>query len=158
MNNSGYQKKILSPTGYASHRDEEYNQTGFDMLWDMQDRHFWYRGRHRFLLKAPDRFMLKTHSLLRTIDLGGEGGRMHYLADRRGEHSQKIALADSSHIALTMASNILPQGVDCYQIGLINLVWKDGWKTKTHALKTYTTAEHNKTLMACLKLREDTTQ
>jgi len=70
----------LTPTGNYQplipvvHRDDEYDQTGFDTLWDMQERHFWYRGRHRFLLKALDRFMPKTHSPLRAIDLGGGVG------------------------------------------------------------------------------------
>jgi len=26
------------------HRDDEYDQAGFDVLWDMQTRHFWYLG------------------------------------------------------------------------------------------------------------------
>ena len=46
---------------------------------------------------------------------------MRYLTDRRGEHFQKMSLADSSEIALNMASNILPPGVDRYQIDLMNL-------------------------------------
>jgi SAM-dependent methyltransferase len=124
----------LTPTGIyrpsipVTHRDEEYDQTGFDTLWDMQERHFWYRGRHRFLLKALDRFMPKTRSPLRAIDLGGGvGGWVRYLADRRGELFQKIALADSSQVALTMAGKILPSGVDRYQIDLMNLGWEDEW-------------------------------
>ncbi len=52
---------------------------------------------------------------------------MRYLADRRGEHFKKIALADSSQVALTMAGNILPPGVDRYQINLMNLGWEDEW-------------------------------
>jgi hypothetical protein len=32
------------------------DQTGFDTLWAMQEKHFWYRGRHRFLVAALDRF------------------------------------------------------------------------------------------------------
>ena len=94
----------LSPSGFyqplvpVAHRDDEYDQAGFDTLWDMRERHFIYRGRHRFLLKALDRFMPKTHWPLRAIDLGGGvGGWVRYLADRRGERFQKIALADSSH-------------------------------------------------------------
>ncbi len=122
----------LSPTGIfqscipVAHRDDEHDQAGLDTLWDMQERHFWYRGRQRFLLKALDRFMPKTHSPLRAIDLGGGvGGWVRYLADVRGEHFQKIALADSSQVALTMAGNILPPGVDRYQIDLMNLGWED---------------------------------
>ena len=78
--------------------------------------------------KALDRFMPKTHSPLRAIDLGGGvGGWVRYLADVRGEHLQKIASADSSQVALTMAGNILPPGVDRHQIDLMNLGWEDEW-------------------------------
>jgi len=52
---------------------------------------------------------------------------VRYLADRRGEHFHKIALADSSQVALTMAGKILPPGVDRYQIDLMNLGWEDEW-------------------------------
>ena len=52
---------------------------------------------------------------------------MRYLADRRGERFQKIVLADSSQVALTMAGYILPPGVDRYQIDLMNLGWEDEW-------------------------------
>ena len=40
----------LSPTGiYQTHipianRDDEYDQAGFNTLWDMQERHFWCRS------------------------------------------------------------------------------------------------------------------
>jgi SAM-dependent methyltransferase len=124
----------LSPTGIyqshipVAHRDDEYDQAGFDTLWNMQERHFWYRGRHRFLLRAFDRFMPKTHSPLRAIDLGGGvGGWIRYLADRRGEYFKKIALADSSPVGLAMAGKILPPGVDRYHIDLMNLYWEDEW-------------------------------
>lgn len=62
---------IYQPSIPVAHRDDEYDQTGFDTLREMQERHFWYRGRYRFLLKALDRFMPKTHSPIRAIDLGG---------------------------------------------------------------------------------------
>ncbi len=62
---------IYQPHYPVAHRDDEYGQAGFDTLWDSQERHFWYRGRHRFLLKALERFMPKTQSPLRAIDLGG---------------------------------------------------------------------------------------
>ena len=66
----------LSPSGiYQPHnpvarRDDQHDQTGFDTLWDVQGRDFWYRGRHRFLPKALDQLMLETHSLRWVIDLG----------------------------------------------------------------------------------------
>ncbi|MEY2797695.1 MAG: hypothetical protein RLZZ119_1177 [Pseudomonadota bacterium] len=119
---------IYRQTNDVQHRDDEYDQTGFDTLLRMQEQHFWYRGRHRFLLKSLDRFMPQAQTPLRVIDLGGGvGGWVRYLADRRSNCFQKIALADSSEVALTMAANILPAGVDRYQIDLMNLGWENEW-------------------------------
>ena len=120
---------IFKPAIPVTHRDNEYGEAGFKTLLGMQQQHFWYRGRHRFLLKALDRFMPKTRSQVSAIDLGGGGvgGWVRYLADYRGKYFQRIALADSSEIALKMAGQILPPGVDRYQIDLMNLGWEDEW-------------------------------
>jgi 2-polyprenyl-3-methyl-5-hydroxy-6-metoxy-1,4-benzoquinol methylase len=119
---------IYRSASVIKHRDDEYDQVGFKTLYTMQKDHFWYRGRHRFLLKALDRLMPKSHSSLQAIDLGGGvGGWVRYLADRRGENFQKIALADSSTVALSMAGEILPPGVDRYQIDLMNLDSEKEW-------------------------------
>jgi hypothetical protein len=40
------------PSTAVVHRDEEYEEASFEVLRDMQCRHFWYQGRHRFLLQA----------------------------------------------------------------------------------------------------------
>jgi hypothetical protein len=37
----------------------------------MQERHFWYRGRHRFLLHALDRQRPVGSGPLSAVDLGG---------------------------------------------------------------------------------------
>jgi SAM-dependent methyltransferase len=119
---------IYRPFPPVEHRNDEYDPTGFETLWRMQEKHFWYRGRHRFLLKALDLFMPQAQTPLRGIDLGGGvGGWVRYLADRRRNCFQDLALADSSEVALTMAANILPAGVDRYQIDLMNLGWQKEW-------------------------------
>src|SRR5688572_30410958 len=41
---------IYQPPTPVEHRDEEYPSEGFDALAAMQRDHFWYRGRHRFIL------------------------------------------------------------------------------------------------------------
>ncbi|SDW04761.1 hypothetical protein [Thiocapsa roseopersicina] len=41
---------IFRPLIPILYRDEEYEQSGFETLSAMQERHFCYRGRHRFLL------------------------------------------------------------------------------------------------------------
>jgi len=65
---------IFKPAIAVSHRDNEYGEAGFKLLLSMQERHFWYRGRHRFLLKALDRFMPKACSQLSAIGPGGGDG------------------------------------------------------------------------------------
>ena len=65
-----YFSGIYQPPMPASRRDDEHDQASFDTLWDMQERHFWYRGRYRFLPKALDQLMPETHLPRWTINLG----------------------------------------------------------------------------------------
>jgi SAM-dependent methyltransferase len=121
---SGIYRPILS----VRHRDEEYDQSGFDTLVAMQERHFWYRGRHRFLLAALDRFLGDGGSLKAAVDLGGGvGGWVRYLSDHRASRFSLLALADSSETALRLAGDVLPAGVARYQIDLMNLGWDAQW-------------------------------
>jgi SAM-dependent methyltransferase len=116
------------PVTPFQHRDDEYDQTGFDTLWAMQERHFWYRGRHRFLLAALDRLHSDNSVPWTGVDLGGGvGGWIRYLADRRAERFSALALADSSETALRMADTLLPSGIERYQIDLMNLGWQSQW-------------------------------
>lgn len=62
---------IHRPVQPIQHRDEEYEQTGFETLCAMQEKHFWYRGRHRFLLAALARYLPHNSKALSAIDLGG---------------------------------------------------------------------------------------
>jgi SAM-dependent methyltransferase len=110
------------------HRGDEYSEAGFKTLLEMQDRHFWYRGRHRFLLKAVDRFVKGDPTGRSAIDLGGGvGGWIRDLARARPTTFPRLALADSSMVALTMARDILPAGTERYQIDLMNLQMEDCW-------------------------------
>lgn len=52
---------------------------------------------------------------------------MRYLADRRPGQYQPLALADSSRTALRMAGDVLPAGVEHYQVDLMNLSWHEHW-------------------------------
>lgn len=119
---------IYRPSTPAAHRDEEYDQSGFNMLFQMQEKHFWYRGRHRFLLAAFDRHTRSQQAPLSALDLGGGvGGWVRYLVDRRADRFQTLALADSSDTALTLAKNALPASAQRYQVDLMNLGWKNQW-------------------------------
>ena len=119
---------IFRPSIPVTHRDEEYDQSGFDMLFQMQEKHFWYRGRHRFLLAAFDRYTRSQQAPLSAVDLGGGvGGWVRYLANRRVDRFQALALADSSDTALKLAKNALPAIAQRYQIDLMNLGWESQW-------------------------------
>jgi SAM-dependent methyltransferase len=119
---------IHRPATPVQHRNEEYDQSGFDTLWAMQEQHFWYRGRHRFLLEAIDRILPCDTVPWTGVDLGGGvGGWIRYLAARRADRFRTLALADSSETALNMAGATLPPLVERYQIDLMNLGWQSQW-------------------------------
>jgi len=112
----------------VQHRDEEYEESGFEILRDMQERHFWYRGRHRFLLEAVNRYLPKPGQPFSAIDLGGgSGGWVRYLAQHRPEGFNPLALADSSLVALELAASVLPPNAQRYQIDLMQMQMREQW-------------------------------
>ena len=118
---------IFQPDVPVRHRDEHYNQEAFQTLSDMQVRHFWYRGRHRFLLRAVSRHLGKRTGLS-GIDLGGGcGGWVHYLAEGLPGRFSELALADSSMSALELGQKVLPPDTARYQIDLMALHWNGRW-------------------------------
>jgi SAM-dependent methyltransferase len=119
---------IFYPKTPIVHREDEYSEAGFETLLQMQDRHFWYRGRHRFLLKAVDRFVKNDSTNRSAIDLGGGvGGWLRDLARERPKKFKRLALADSSKVALTKAESVLPPSTERYQIDLMSLQMEDCW-------------------------------
>lgn len=119
---------IYLPPTAVTHRDEEYDQEGFAFLREMQERHFWYRGRHRFLLGALERHLPKSATQRSAIDLGGgAGGWVQYLAKERPALFAQLALADSSLVALAHAEAVLPPNAQRYQIDLMNLHMHEEW-------------------------------
>ncbi len=109
------------------HRDDEYDPRGFALLWDMQERHFWYRGRHRFLLRSVTQHLPKA-AVPRVVDLGGGcGGWISYLAARKKFPTAELALADSAPEALRLAAAVLPRGTETFQVDLLDLPWTDRW-------------------------------
>ena len=119
---------IYIPLSPVQHRDVSYNEGNFKTLRDMQERHFWYRGRHRFLLAAVNRYLPKSRKPISAIDLGGGvGGWVSYLARQRRECFAPLALADSSMAALTLAASVLPPTALRYQIDLMQLHMHEEW-------------------------------
>lgn len=120
-----------TPSQPVAHREDEYDPAGFRTLVRMQDVHFWYRGRHRFLLNALNdslRRHLQGRDRLHGIDLGGGcGGWVKYLQTRAGTRFAELALSDSSTAALELAGPIVGPEVRRYQIDLLDLGWDERW-------------------------------
>jgi SAM-dependent methyltransferase len=125
-------ESIFVPHVPVVHRDEDYDQLNFETLLQMQQGHFWYGGRSRFLLAAVRRTLgLSKHSLRRNlsaVDLGGGcGGWISYLSQKIIGVFDELALADSSRKALELAGPVLPAGTPRYHIDVLNLHWRERW-------------------------------
>src|SRR5260221_9850539 len=107
------------------HRDADYDSSGFESLRAMQSRHFWYRGRHRFLLhftRAIARRLARGSQRPAAVDLGGGcGGWVRYLSAHAGGDFREIPLADSSPTALAFAADGNPAPSPPLPVHLFNL-------------------------------------
>jgi SAM-dependent methyltransferase len=119
------------PTMEVIHRDDEYDRRLLPLLQKMQKRHFWYQGRHRFLLDAVHRQLRSARNqadAYRVVDLGGGcGGWLDYLLERKSFAVSEALLADSAAAALSMAADCLPPEVERRQVDLMNLPWSRRW-------------------------------
>lgn len=119
---------IFSQDRPVHHREDEYDEIGFKVLLDMQHKHFWYRGRHRFLLKSVKRYIPEVDQSRLAIDLGGGvGGWVTYLSKHSPKLFSTLALADSSMVALKLADSLLPRAIQRYQIDLMQLNMQEAW-------------------------------
>jgi 2-polyprenyl-3-methyl-5-hydroxy-6-metoxy-1,4-benzoquinol methylase len=122
---------IFLPLRPIEHREQDYDSATFAVLADMQARHFWYLGRHRFLwhaLRRTLRCSAGRRSGLQGVDLGGGcGGWLSYLSRRQPNPFGELALADSSVQALTRAAAVVGPNVRRYQIDLLDLRWERRW-------------------------------
>ena len=122
---------IRVPPNPVCHREQHYDSRGHDRLAAMQRDHFWYRGRHRFLLHAVRKWAMPPFphdSSPRVIDLGGGcGGWVRYLAEASPWLAPELALGDSSAHALEMAAESLPPSTLRFQTDVLDLQWTDRW-------------------------------
>jgi SAM-dependent methyltransferase len=123
---------IVVPGEAPAHRDEEYDSLTFDLLLRMQRNHFWYRGRHRFLLAALHRAdagaRFGGHRRLSAVDIGGGcGGWLEYLHTHAPELFSELALSDSSLRALDLAEPVVGAFASRYHVDLLNLPWRERW-------------------------------
>ncbi len=112
------------------HREEDYPSEFFPMLFEMERKHFWYRGRYRFLLWSVRKYI---HCLpgerRRIIDLGGGGGEwIRRLAEEFRTEDIELALGDSSLQALQWAKRHTPPQVQLYHVDCMHLNWKSRWE------------------------------
>lgn len=122
---------IFIPRIRPSHRSDEYDEMGFEVLIRMQREHFWYRGRHKLLLNVLKKEISQRFGQtndLRAIDLGGGcGGWLEYIHTHSPNMFSEIALGDSSMRALSLAEPVVGSFARRYQIDLLNLAWHEGW-------------------------------
>lgn len=123
---------VLVPRVSVFHKNDAYDPGGFEALREMQERHFWYRGRHRFLLhnvrKALRLVAEERRQNLSAVDLGGGcGGWIAYLDARAPNLVRELALADSSMQALHDAKPVIQADRKRFQIDLLALPWIDRW-------------------------------
>ena len=134
MTRKGHFKKeqgIFVPRRRLYHRSEAYDEAEFDVLLRMQRRHFWYRGRHRLLLKVFRKEISRRFGSpggLQAIDMGGGvGGWLEYLQARGAGMCGRLALGDSSMRALSLAGPVVGSFAARYQIDLSDLPWQEEW-------------------------------
>ncbi len=119
---------IYVPQITVTHRNEEFVEDQFEHLFEMQSKHFWYLGRHRFILESLKRFESKPR--FSAVDFGGGcGGWVQYLKKQIPDRLISLSLADSSRVALLNAKNILPDDISFYQVDLMNLRMKEQFDT-----------------------------
>ncbi len=122
---------IYIPAGRVAPSDAQYDPRQFQFLLKMQEQHFWYLGRHRFLLRALTDALSdarQEHHL--GIDLGGGcGGWIRYLQRCQPGLFQELALGDSSLDSLQMAANVVETSVCRYQLDIRELpaCWRNRW-------------------------------
>jgi SAM-dependent methyltransferase len=111
------------------HDAEQYDASGYRMLSDTQRRHFWNRGRRRFLTQAVKRHLgADQRRRARVIDLGaGCGGWVAYLRETGLFPDGELAAADSSLVALGATRELVAGDVACFQVDLLDLGFDARW-------------------------------
>ena len=121
---------IYEPEFVTPHKDLDFDERAFATLLEMQESHFWYLGRHKFIKNATTRHILSTGAGagMSVVDLGGGvGGWLSYLCGTTSNNFARVALADSSRVALDTAAGSLPCNAERYLIDLMNLGWSQEW-------------------------------
>jgi SAM-dependent methyltransferase len=128
LHGDGIYRRVDVPQ--ASHRDDEYPESGYENLSKMQDGHFWYSGRSKWIFYGFTKQLqdFGKNSTIDIIDLGcGAGGWLKYISQNIDYKNLHLNAADSSLIALSYTKRILDGLADHYLVDLLNLGWADRW-------------------------------
>lgn len=122
---------IFVPAWSTLHRQDEFNEAQLDVYADIEDRHFWFSGRRRFLNYSV-RYNLARHFPgargLCAIDLGaGTGVWAAHLAAAWPGRFAELAVGDSSPRALELAQAVVGPSIARYRIDLRRLGWCERW-------------------------------
>lgn len=121
---------IWQPHLPVTHRVSAFNPKWFSLLAEIEQKHFWHRGRLQFLLRTLKPYFqaLPTNAAASAIDIGaGAGGFIKGLRSEYGSLFSELAVGDSSEEALNACKTKLPSSVSCYQLDVYQLLWKDRW-------------------------------
>src|SRR5690606_29189649 len=105
----------------ATHRESEYDSRGFTVLAQMQEEHFWYVGRRRFITRLLERHLPSgARRGRRVIDLGaGCGGFVRHVLTTELFRESRFAVGDSSLVALTFCRQTRAAAASEDQIDLL---------------------------------------
>jgi SAM-dependent methyltransferase len=111
------------------HDTDQYDLDGYLMLSNTQRRHFWNRGRRRFLAESLHLHLPESRRRhARVIDLGaGCGGWLAYLREAGTFPGGELAAADSSLVALRATRELVGDHVACFQVNLLDLCFEARW-------------------------------
>ena len=137
---------IFVPERRPHHRDDQHDDNQLEVLMQMQREHFWYRGRHKFLLNVTKEEIARNFGTttglqatgvqvtspqatgLQAIDMGGGcGGWLEYVQRHAPSLFQTLDLGDSSMRALVLAEPVVGPSATRYQIDLLDLPWTEEW-------------------------------
>lgn len=123
------EKGLFKPNFEIEVRGEDYPAGGFEQLYQMQRKHFWFVGRHKFLLELLTRVCKASGRVkLSILDAGcGAGGWINYLKETQKGLFERYAVGDSSEVGLTLAKAALGSSSEYYHLDLYRLEMKEEW-------------------------------
>lgn len=122
---------VFVPPWPVTHRGDEFNEAQLDVYAEVEQRHFWFSGRRRFLtygVRRAVRRYLQPAPALHAIDLGaGTGEWAAHLSAALPGCFAELSVGDSSPRALELARVAVGPTIGRYQVDLRRLGWRERW-------------------------------